>query len=464
VNDEPNNDTENETQVQLHRGLGTFEVTVLGYGAMVGASIFILAGVVTGIAGPAILIAIVLNYLVSLLTGYNYAEASSRSPEVGGGYLWVKEAMGPLPAYLAGWISWLGHSIACSFYILVIGKGLAWLFGFKNLGQTRFFGLPLSLSAVVRFLAILIAVIFLYINYRGITTTRRSEFIIITIQIIILSILVIAAVLRIISHPENITPNVVPFLPHGQDSIIIAMGVMFIAYEGYEICAQTGEEAKNPHETIPRAIFLSMTALVLTYLLVIGTVILAVGAGDNSVLVKGGEHGLLDAAGILIPVVGFPLLTIAMLFGAAATLNATIYSSSRVSLALARDRSLPRKLLKIHSQHRTPHYAIWMTGALIIFFAVFLPFQDIIASADILFLLLFTVVNYSVYKLRREHGDQAFPFRTPFFPLLPILGLVTKAFLAIFLFIYSPTAWLVALIWITLGLVIYYSKNNTLYR
>ena len=180
---------------------------------------------------------------------------------------------------------------------------------------------------------------------------------------------------------------------------------------------------------------------------------MALGGSSVSILVSNPQQqGLIKGAESLLGVLG-PLMIIAMLFGAAATLNATIYSSSRVALALARDNNLPRRFLKIHPRTRTPWIAIWGSGSIIIFMAVFLPFNDVIASADVLFLFLFILVNYSAIVLRRRYGDDAFPYKTPLFPLLPILGLISKFILALFLIQFSWLSWVVAILWIICGII-----------
>ena len=443
------------TDAQLTREMTTFHVALLGFGAMVGASIFILAGISIDLAGPGIILAIVLNYLVTLTTGYNYAEQSSRSPEVGGGYLWVKEATNNMMGFISGWVSWLGHSIACSFYILTIGNGIVWMLGVQT--SEMAFRIPfladyVSWGTVAVIIAVVIAFLFLYINFRGVGATGRAELIVVAIQLIVLILFCLVGIVRALADPISSFKHFYNFLPHGIDGVIVAMAVLFIAFEGYEICAQAGEEAKDPHKTIPKAIFWSITILSITYFIVFFVAILALGGSSTTTLVLYQQQGLIIGAEQLLGILG-PLMIIAMLFGAAATLNATIYSSSRVALALARDNNLPKRFLKIHPRTRTPWIAIWGSGSIIIFMAVFLPFDDVIASADVLFLLLFIFVNYSAIVLRRRYGDDAFPYKTPLFPLLPILGLISKFILALFLFQFSWRSWVVAILWIICGII-----------
>ena len=147
-------------------------------------------------------------------------------------------------------------------------------------------------------------------------------------------------------------------------------------------------------------------------------------------------------------------MILAMISGGAATLNATIYSSSRVALALARDGELPAKFMEIHPQKRTPWVAIWGTGFVMIMMVLFLDLTEIIASADVLFLLLFFLVSYAAIILRPRHGPEAFPYKTPLFPLFPIISMLTQLILAVALLVFSWVSWTVAVIWIILGLLL----------
>jgi amino acid transporter len=349
-----------------------------------------------------------------------------------------------------------------------MGRGIIWLLDIEDPNSIAFvipiIQLPVTWEIDAKIIAVIIAFAFLWINYMGVASTGRAELFIVLVQLLVLGLFSIAGLLRAVEEPVASMANFNNFFPTNLENIIITMGLLFIAFEGYEICAQAGEEAKKPEQSIPRAIFLSITALVITYLFVFFVAILATGADQDSIIVIGAEKGLILGAASLVPILG-PLMIVAMLFGAAATLNATIYSSSRVALALARDNNLPAQFLKIHRIRKTPWIAIWGSGVIIVSMAIFLPFNDVIASADVLFLLLFILVNYSAIVLRKRHGREVYPYKSPFFPLLPIIGLASKLILAVYLIIYSAIAWLVAGFWISGGLVFregvkFYMKRN----
>ncbi|MEJ2679795.1 MAG: amino acid permease, partial [Gemmatimonadota bacterium] len=139
-------------------------------------------------------------------------------------------------------------------------------------------------------------------------------------------------------------------------------------------------------------------------------------------------------------------------------LNATTFSSTRVSFAMGRDRNLPDFFGKVHGGTRTPYLALLASGALIIFMAVSMPIQDVAAAADVMFLLLFLQVNIAIITIRRRYGDKLdYGFLIPFFPVLPIIAIVLMLGIAIFMFHFSPLAWYFVAGWIGAGFVIYYA-------
>ncbi|MDH4208251.1 MAG: universal stress protein, partial [Anaerolineae bacterium] len=138
-------------------------------------------------------------------------------------------------------------------------------------------------------------------------------------------------------------------------------------------------------------------------------------------------------------------------------LNATTYSSSRVSFAMGRDHNLPTVFARVHSTRHTPYWAVVLSGGLMIAMAWSLPLEDVAAAADIMFLLLFLQVNVAVMTLRKRMPDLERGFVIPWFPAVPIIGLITQGVLAVFLFGFSQVAWYFAGGWIVVGLLAYYA-------
>jgi nucleotide-binding universal stress UspA family protein len=150
------------------------------------------------------------------------------------------------------------------------------------------------------------------------------------------------------------------------------------------------------------------------------------------------------------------LLTFAVICSATSALNATIYSATRASYALGRDRMLPAAVASISSKRKTPWVALLLTGLIVIIVAVFLPTMHVASSASIMFLFLFFLVNLCVIRIRWNMGDElSYGFVMPFFPLFPIIAIILQAILAVGLGHVSRVAWIVAPVWIFAGLLIY---------
>jgi APA family basic amino acid/polyamine antiporter len=156
---------------------------------------------------------------------------------------------------------------------------------------------------------------------------------------------------------------------------------------------------------------------------------------------------LFTGGGIMILVGG--------LISTMSALNATVYSSSRVAFAMGRDRNFPTFFSKVHSKNFTPHWAILISSIIIVLMAVSLPIEDVASAADIMFLLLFFQVNIAMIRLRKKRPELDRGFIVPLYPWLSILGILMLLFLAIYMFNYSPIAWVVTIIWIVLGVSLY---------
>lgn len=429
-----------------------FDATLIGVGAMIGAGIFVLIGIAAGIAGPALIITFVLNGLVALLTAMAYAELGSCYHNAGGGYLWIKEALPKVFGFLSGWMDWFGHSVACSLYALGFGAYFGFVLNEFNLSipDWGFFSPQKMLAAGA-------AILFAYVNFRGASETGKIGNLVTMGKIVILFIF-IGFGLEMIFHRGNWQATFTPFFPHGVGGVFKAMGLTFIAFQGFEIIAQSSEEIKNPKKNIPLAIFLSLVIVVPIYLLVafvaIGTVETPAGIAPWDVLAEQKETALVGVARSFFTGGGV-LILIGGLMSTISALNATIYSSSRVAFAMGRDRYFPAFLGKIHSKNFTPHWSILFSLFIIVLMAISLPIEDVASAADIIFLLLFLMVNIAMIKLRKKRADLDRGFKVPFFPFVPILAILLLLFLAVYMLDYSLLAWIITVVWIGLGLLVY---------
>jgi amino acid transporter/nucleotide-binding universal stress UspA family protein len=441
--------------VTLSRDLGFFDIAMIGVGAMIGAGIFVLTGVAAGEAGPALILAFLLNGIVTSFTAMAYAELGSAFPEAGGGYLWVKEGLGGANGFLSGWMSWFAHAVAGSLYALGFGHFAVELW---DLAGIPTLGISSKLWALA-FTTLIIA-LFTYINYRGASETGTVGNIVTIAKVIILGLFVVFglfALNNIDNWPDRFSEN---FLPNGVSGVLVAMGLTFIAFEGYEIIAQSGEEVIDPKRNIPRAIFVAILIVVVIYVAVAFVSIGAIEPPDGLLpyefLGEQKETAIVEAAGQFMPA-GKVLLLISGLASTMSALNATTYSSSRVSFAMGRDHNLPNVFARIHPLRHTPFWAVILSGMFMAIMAWSLPIEDVAAAADIMFLLLFLQVNLAVMTLRQKMPNLDRGFVIPWFPLVPIIGLLTNLGLAVYLFTFSPIAWYVTALWLVVGLLTYYT-------
>jgi amino acid transporter len=444
-------------EVTLSRDLGLFTITMIGVGGMIGAGIFVLTGIAAGVAGPALVLAFLLNGIVALFTAMAYAELGSAFPAAGGGYVWIKEGLGNTQGFLAGWIDWFAHAVAGSLYALGFGRFASelWIMA----GMPTF---DLSVNQMTLGFMTLIILLFTSINYRGASETGTVGNVVTMLKIVILLLFVIFGIIamtRTEAWQQRFTTG---FLPNGLAGVVTAMGLTFIAFEGYEIIAQSGEEVQDPKRNIPRAIFLSIFIAVGIYVIVsivaIGATRPPAGMQAYEYLGEQGEVAIVQVAEQTFPLgIGAVVLLVSGIVSTMSALNATTYSSSRVSFAMGRDHNLPGLFARIHPLRHTPYWAVVFSGLLMLTIAWALPIEEVAAAADIMFLLLFLQVNVVVMILRRQMPEVERGFHIPWFPLIPILALASNAFLAIYLFTFSPRAWYFAIAWIIVGLLAYYT-------
>jgi amino acid transporter/nucleotide-binding universal stress UspA family protein len=439
-------------EVRLSREMRLLDITMIGVGAMIGAGIFVLTGIAAGVAGPALILVFGLNGLVALLTAMTYAELGSAFHDAGGGYLWVKTSLPDPNGFLSGWMSWFAHAVACSLYAL--GFGAYFRLVLEASGVPAF---HLGFMTLEKWLAVVTCTVFAYINFRGASETGKAGNFITVGKIVIIGAFIAAGLWVMHARPHWQVPFQ-PFLGKGWAAVLAAMGLTFIAFEGYEIIAQTSEEVENPKRNVPRAIFISLLVVVPIYLLVatvaIGATTPPAGTAVADYLGQEKELALVSAANQFVAGGGI-LILVGGLLSTLSALNATIYSSSRVAFAMARDANLPPFLGAVHPLRATPHWAILMSTVLIVGMAVLLPIEQVAAAADIMFLFLFVQVNVALVRLRRIRPDLDRGFRVPFVPLTPALAMASMLVLSFFLLRHYPLGTAAALVWVGVGAGVY---------
>jgi APA family basic amino acid/polyamine antiporter len=392
---------------QLVRTLGLAQILMLGIGGTMGAGVFVLTGHAAGMVGPAVILVFLLAGLQSLPNSLSYAELASSFPIAGGGYAYISKATTGLLPFSVGWVSWLSSMV----YAALSAVGAAY--------SLKIFlpALPVPLTAMA-----LIAV-FVVISLRGSEEAGRTQVMLAGVMLTSLAAFVILGLVL----PGGFTWATFyeggGFFIHedlldNMFNIFQAITLVNVLFVGYEVIATTAEEAKNPGRNIPIAVVGTIFICAAVYCAVafaaLGTVSAGV-LGDSST-------PLSDAASRFLGGWGAPLLGLAGMIATVTSLNTALLSSARVALALSRDGYLPAFLSRIHPRFKTPLPAILLSGAFIALAAVSGDevFLSYVSNFGYMFVVFFT--NVSVILLRRKFPDHKRPFRTPWYPVMPILG------------------------------------------
>jgi APA family basic amino acid/polyamine antiporter len=444
---------------ELARELSLFHITMMGLGMMIGAGVFIGIGNSMQQAGPGgVVLTFALNGLVALFTAMSFAELSSAIPRAGGAYNFARIAFGRGPSFLAGWMEWFASSAAGSLYAVVFATYTLHFFG--ELGWLG----PLATSGFAkRAVAVAVAGVFIYVNYRGASETGRVGALFTMGQMLFVVAIAVVGIVVSAVDPQRVQ-NFKPFLPYGWGKLLVTMGFVYVAFEGFEVIAQAGDEAIQPKSNIPKAMLYSVFIVTLTYVGVSFATVVAVhpsewiGSDANTVFAR--------AVSKLMPgeFVGHLLVTLAVIFSSTSALNATIYSGTRASYALGRDRMLPAAFASISKKRKTPWLATLFTSALLVPIAL-LPTEDVASAASMMFLFLFLLVNECVIKIRLNMGDElTYGFLMPLFPLPPVIAIVCQGLLAGHIIHMSLIAWIVAPAWLAAGVGIYflYSRRRAI--
>lgn len=420
---------------------------MLGTGAIIGAGIFVLSGIAAGEAGPALLLAFALNGLAALIIGSCYAELASAMPRAGGSYYWIKQGIGPITGFFAGWISLYANAVAAALYAKAFGSFAIALFS----PLTPFSALPESVQSIL--IGVLVIVFVSIVEYRGAKETVLTENVVASMKIVLLMVFVIVGAAFILGRPEP-TASLTPFLPNGLGGLVIAMALTFVAFEGFEVITRAGEEVHDPQKNIPRAILASILISTTLYLMVAMIILLAVMPPPDQLgyeyLGSLGELGLAGVAGQILPY-GEAAFCVAGLASTTSAMIAAIYSATRVGFAMGRGGDLPPCFARVHRTFASPHVSVLTCAGLMAVMVIALPVKEIAVAASMMFALLFAMVCFAVPSLRVKYPRMKRSFRVPFSPLLPGLGIASCGLILITLRDVSLLAWLVSLGWIALG-------------
>jgi len=440
------------------RSIGLLRATGIGVGAIVGGGILALAGVAYAHAGPAAIVAFALNGVIAVLTALSFAEMSSVFPESGGTYAFAKKVLSLEAAFTIGWVVWFASIVAGVLYALGFAAYAAILIEQLWPGAL---GAPtdwLTPRQMEVFLAMAATVAFTFSLLRKSTGGGQWA----TAGKVILFAVLIAGGLWVLggSPAGTIAGQLSPFLPRGAFGLFEAMGYTFIALQGFDLIAAVGGEVRDPARTIPRAMLLSLAAALAIYLpllLIIATVGVPAGQSITAASAAQPETMVAVAARNFLGPVGFWLVIVAAILSMLSALQANLFAASRVALSMARDRTLPHVLGRLHDRRATPVAAILTSAVTLAIILLAVP--DVAAAgaaASLIFLISFALTHWTNI-LARLRGSRRAPFHVPWFPLIPATGGLACVGLAVFQGISVPSAGVVAALWLAIGGVLFLS-------
>ena len=239
---------------ELSRELNLFHITMMGLGMMIGAGVFLGIGNSIHIVGPGgAVLTFALNGLIAMFTAMSYAELSSAIPRAGGAYNFARIGFGKGTSFIAGWMEWFASSVAGSVYAHTFS--IYTLRYFEGLGLLSW--VPFSMHISVKIVSVIIAGVFLYINFKGAQETGKFGAFFTMGQTLFLIIIGITGVVVAIKDPIRLN-NFKPFMPNGWIKILVTMGFTYVAFEGFEVISQAGDETIKPRKNLPKAMLLSV--------------------------------------------------------------------------------------------------------------------------------------------------------------------------------------------------------------
>jgi APA family basic amino acid/polyamine antiporter len=440
---------------ELKRSVGGTQLLAMGVGAIIGTGIFVVIGQGAGIAGPAVILAFVFAAVACSFSALSYAELASSIPVSGSAYTYAYATLGEVVAWIIGWDLILEYGVSVA--AVAVGWG-----GNVNafLDSAFHYQLPDAISkspedgGVFNLPAVFVVLAITFLLVRGVRESARVNFVMVAIKLGVLTFFIVISLVNFSS--ENFTP----FLPHGTGSVTTAAAIIFFAYIGFDAVSTGSEEARDPRRDLPLAVIGSLAICTIFYIL---TAVGALGIASPAVM----EESDAPLATALQQGAGISWAAWILALGALVAITSVVlvvfYGQTRIFFAMCRDGLLPEGMATVNARYGTPARLTIGLGVLIALLAAFVPLSKIVELVNIGTLFAFVLVNIGVIILRRTRPDMPRPYRVPFSPVLPLLGVV----FAIYLMKDLPLAtWIRFVIWLAAGLLIYavYGYRNSRVR
>ena len=477
----------------LRRALGPTNLITLGIGAIIGTGIFVITGTATAMyAGPSIILSFILAAGGCVFAGLCYAEFASSIPVAGSAYTYGYASLGEIFAWIIGWDLVLEYAFGAAtvatgwsgYFISLLGDfglklpasiaGTRWdEFVFyrnhwENLSKIAPKLMTLGIDPgtlqhahgafnLLGFCAIVICTLVLVI---GIRESANFNSAIVIIKVAVLLVFLGIGINYLMHHSSLLSVNWHPFIPsptgvrgqYGWSGISAAAALIFFAYIGFDAVSTAAQEAKNPGRDMPIGILGSLVICTILYILVAGTLTGLVNYKDLNVpdpLAVG-----IDVAGVRW---GSLLVKIGALMGLTSTIVVMLLGQSRVFFSMSRDGLLPKVFSSVHPRFRTPWISTLTVGIFVAALAASFPIDILAEMVNIGTLLAFIIVCAGVWIIRRKNPDLERPFKTPWVPVVPILGIVISAYL---IYNLRTLTWIRLAVWLVIGMFIYFGYGR----
>lgn len=406
----------------MKASLGLFDATAISVGAIVGAGIYVVIGIAAGLAGPAVIVSMLIAAVISTLTALSYAELTSFMPREGGVYEFAHELLSPFVGFVTGWM-WLVSNIF---------TGAAVSLGFAYYLKAAGIGVDVKLLAAATCLA------FTVLNYFGVKHSATVNNVLVVAKVLILCFFVVFGLAFM--HPQNLSPFV-----HSGKGVLYATVYVFFAFGGFGRVAVVAEEVRDPRKTVPRAIVLS---LLISTLLYVSVGLVAIGLVGAAGLGSSGSP-LTDAIDSTHNQLAFYLVSAGGLLATASVLLTSVLGVSRVMYSMARRDELPGVLSVVSRATGTPHLSVWASGLLMIVLVLLIDLEKVVVVSTFALLFYYAVANASALRLGK--AARTYP------RAVPVAGLATCALLLAFVLSASPKGWAIGVASLAAGAVFFWA-------
>jgi amino acid transporter/nucleotide-binding universal stress UspA family protein len=398
-----------QRQGELERTLGLPEALAIGVGTMVGAGIFVFPGIAAGEAGPAALLSFLLGAGIALLVALPASELATAMPQSGGGYYFVSRGLGTLAGCAVGVGQWVGLMFASAFYLVGFGHYLNDLLG--EIG----FGVTVSIKT----LAVTTSVLLTVVGLTGAEKTGELQNNLVGVLVSVLVLFLGYGVLDALglfgtaSAPEE-------FMPFGASPIFTTAALVFTSYLGFAQIATVAGDIQDPGRNLPRAMVGSVLLVGLLYALMI---FVCTSVASSQQLEAFGETAAVEVARRLLGTVGALAIMGCGLLATLSSANASIMSASRAVYALSKDDLFPERAAVVNRRFGTPHVSLLLAGIPTAGLILAGRTEVLAEVASFLHLVMYGLICFALVVLRRQDPTWYAPvFRSPGYPVLPLLG------------------------------------------